>query len=112
MRGVIGVEYWYMPEPTKKCVKSYSTIFRLYSVSVVRLYMICPCCGCEFDYYCFYGRCPYCDDNPNNDNSNNNNNPNDDNDSDDPPQPGFVFLPELLLEDSPLALFPELAFYP
>lgn len=84
-----------LPGNTKKCVKTYTTSFKLYKVCCFRLYKVCPCCGCEFDYHYFDGECPGCRDN-----------------DDPPPQPGFVFFPELLLATSPLALFPELAFYP
>ena len=38
-----------------------------------------------------------------------NSNPGDD---DDPPPGGFVFFPELVVETSPAALFPELYFNP
>lgn len=95
-----GVPNWHLAKSTKKCIKTNTSIFKLYEVCYFRLYKVCSWCGCEFDYYFFHGVCPCCGDNRNIDNSN------------DPPQPGFVFFPELLLETSTLALFPELAFYP
>lgn len=95
-----GVPNWHLAKPTKKCIKTYSSTLKLYEVHFARLYKVCSWCGSEFDYYFLHGVCLYCGDKPNIDNS------------DDPPQPGFVFFPELLLETSPLALFPELAFYP
>ncbi|SDF60479.1 hypothetical protein [Sporolituus thermophilus] len=100
MDHYFGIPNWPLPKSTKKCVKTYTSTLKLYEVSFFRLYKVCLWCGCEFDYYNFHGVCPFCGDNPNGDNI------------DDPPQPGFVFFPELLLATSPLALFPELAFYP
>ena len=111
----MGVESWHMLQPAKKCVNSYSLTFRLYKVSFVRLYKVCPLCGCEFDCHYFHGVCPYCGDNPNSGNPNGDT-PSDDNlnndNSNDPSQPDFVLFPELLVETSPLTLFSELAFYP
>lgn len=86
-----GTPNWHLAKSTKKCIKTYTSILKLYEFYFFRLYKVCSWCGCEFDYYYFHGVCPCCDD---------------------PPQPGFVFFPELLLETSPLTLFPELAFYP
>ena len=94
-----GVPNWHLAKSTKKCIKTNTSIFKLYEVCYFRLYKVCSWCGCEFDYYFFRGVCPCCGDNPN---INNN----------DPPQAGFVLFPELLLPTSELALFPELAFYP
>ena len=91
---------WQLAKPNKKYIKTYTSNLKLYEVYYFKLYKVCPWCGCEFDYYFFHGICPCCADNPSSNNS------------DDPPQPGFVFFPELLLATSPLALFPELAFYP
>ena len=95
-----GVSPGYLPKPTYECIKTITLTFKLCYVSTYRLYTVCQRCGCEFDYYYFQGICPYCGNNLIL------------NYIDDPPQPGFVFFPELLLETSPLALFPELAFYP
>ena len=72
--------------------------FRLYCLVCYRLFMVCPCCGREFDYYRYQGWCPYCDFASANCENN--------------PEPGFVFFPELLLPSDPLALFDELAYYP
>ncbi|GMB00878.1 hypothetical protein PIPA1_36770 [Pelosinus sp. IPA-1] len=95
-----GVPNWYFSKSTKNCINTYTLTLKLYEVYFTRLYKVCLWCDCEFNYYFFHGVCPYCGDKPNFNNS------------DDPPQPGFVFFPELLLATSPLALFPELAFYP
>ena len=85
---------WNLLKPTKKCIKTYTSFLKLYEVCSFRLYKVCPWCGCEFDYHYYQGECPCCGD------------------DDPPPQPGFVFFPELQVETSSLALFPELAFYP
>lgn len=104
--GGILVDYyseipnWYFAKSTKKYIKTYTLTLKLYKVYFTRLYKVCWRCSCEFDYYFCHGVCPYCGDKPNINNS------------DDPPQPGFVFFPELLTEVSPFVLFPELAFYP
>lgn len=82
-----------------ECKGIYSSTFKLYKITYYRLYIVCPVCGCEFD--CELNEiCPYCENNPGNPGNHNSN----------PPQPGFVFLPELLLPTDSLALFPELAF--
>lgn len=94
--------YCYYPKYTRECIATYSSTFKLYEISYYRLYMVCPLCGCEFD--CDLNEiCPYCENNPGNPGNPGNPNSN-------PPQPGFVFLPELLLPADSFALFPELAF--
>lgn len=90
-------QYDCWPPSGKECLCTYTSIFKLYKVSYYRLYKVCPQCGCEFDCQ-FYEDCPVCSGNPGN------------NPDNIPPQPGFVFFPELLLATSPLELFPELAF--
>ncbi|XER12483.1 hypothetical protein SATMO3_26730 [Sporomusa aerivorans] len=85
---------WRLPRTAKRCVKTYTSVLNLYKVCYLRLYKVCLWCGCEFDEHYFHGECPCCGN------------------DDPPPQPGFVLFPELLLASSPLALFPELAFYP
>lgn len=81
------------PKCTKKCVKTYRQIFKLYKVCHYQLYVVCPYCGCEFDHRRHL--CPCCGNSPNNSN------------------PGsFIFFPELQVETSLSQLFPELFFYP
>ena len=85
----------WLPQCTRKCVKTYKLIFKVYKIYYYRLYRICSWCGYEYDYE-LYPSCPCCGNSL----------------VDDPPQAGFVLFPELLLETSPLKLFPELAFKP
>lgn len=88
-------KHWGLPRPTKEYVEAYKSEFRLYRICYYRLYRVCPWCGCEYDC-ALYSVCP----------SSANGNPGN------PPEPGFVFFPELLVETSSLSLFPELAFEP
>lgn len=43
----------------KKCVKTFTSTFKLYRICHYRLYKVCPRCRHEYDYH-RYGMCPKC----------------------------------------------------
>jgi len=46
--------------PTKECVKTFTSCYKLYRICHYKLYKVCHRCGHEFEYHHHQGMCPKC----------------------------------------------------